>query len=113
MMSEAPAATKRILLVDDDYEIIESMRMLLEAKGYAVMVARDGNQGLAMAEREEGLRLEPSALAGVPGIAQVSPLLPPELAARATHLAWATGGSMVPAAEMDAYLARGRALLAR
>jgi DNA-binding response OmpR family regulator len=45
-------AAKRILLVDDDYEIIESMRMLLEGKGYTVLVARDGNQGLAMAERE-------------------------------------------------------------
>jgi len=45
-------AKKRILLVDDDYEIIESMRMLLEAKGYAILVARDGNQGLALAERE-------------------------------------------------------------
>lgn len=53
MMSEAPAAAKRILLVDDDYEIIESMRMLLESKGYTVLVARDGNQGLAMAERED------------------------------------------------------------
>ncbi len=45
-------AAKRILLVDDDYEIIESMRMLLESKGYTVLVARDGNQGLALAERE-------------------------------------------------------------
>ena len=55
-MSEAtPAATaaKRILLVDDDFEIIESLRMLLEAKGYTILVARDGNQGLAMAERED------------------------------------------------------------
>jgi DNA-binding response OmpR family regulator len=43
---------KRILVVDDDPEIIESMRTVLEAKGYQVMVARDGNQGLALAERE-------------------------------------------------------------
>lgn len=43
---------KRILVVDDDPEIIESMRSVLEAKGYTVMVARDGNQGLAMAERD-------------------------------------------------------------
>jgi DNA-binding response OmpR family regulator len=43
----------RILLVDDDYEIIESMRLALEAKGYGVLIARDGNQGLAMAERED------------------------------------------------------------
>ncbi|MCE9607660.1 MAG: response regulator [Planctomycetia bacterium] len=47
------AATKRVLLVDDDYEIIDSLRMLLEAKGYTILVARDGNQGLAMAERED------------------------------------------------------------
>ncbi|MBS0209871.1 MAG: response regulator [Planctomycetes bacterium] len=43
----------RILLVDDDQEIIESMRLALEAKGYAVLIARDGNQGLALAERED------------------------------------------------------------
>ena len=45
-------ARKRILLVDDDQEIVESMRIALQAKGYEILVARDGNQGLAMAERE-------------------------------------------------------------
>ncbi len=49
---EAPAR-KRVLLVDDDREIIESMRIALEANGYEVIVARDGNQGLAMAERAD------------------------------------------------------------
>lgn len=44
--------TKRILLVDDDAEIIESLRLALEANGYEVLVARDGNQGLALTERE-------------------------------------------------------------
>jgi DNA-binding response OmpR family regulator len=44
---------KRVLLVDDDYEIVESMRIALEARGYSILVARDGNQGLAMAERED------------------------------------------------------------
>jgi DNA-binding response OmpR family regulator len=52
---DASTATqaKRILVVDDDYEIVESIRHALEAKGYSVLVARDGNQGLAMAERED------------------------------------------------------------
>jgi DNA-binding response OmpR family regulator len=44
---------KRILLVDDDTEIVESMRIALEANGYQIIVARDGNQGLVMAERED------------------------------------------------------------
>jgi DNA-binding response OmpR family regulator len=48
----APTATKRILLVDDDAEIIESLRLALEAQSYEVLVARDGNQGLALIERE-------------------------------------------------------------
>ncbi|MCA9227395.1 MAG: response regulator [Planctomycetales bacterium] len=47
-----PKRTKRILLVDDDAEIIEAMRFALESKGFQILVARDGNQGLAMAERE-------------------------------------------------------------
>ena len=49
----SPASAKRILLVDDDPEIIETLRYTLESKGYEVLIARDGNQGLAMAERED------------------------------------------------------------
>jgi DNA-binding response OmpR family regulator len=51
--AEAPGEPrKRILLVDDDQEIVESMRIALEGTGYEILVARDGNQGLALAERE-------------------------------------------------------------
>jgi DNA-binding response OmpR family regulator len=50
---ETPAqARKRILLVDDDREIIDSLQIALEAAGYEVVIARDGNQGLALADRE-------------------------------------------------------------
>lgn len=58
-MPDEPANTgpqsqqKTILLVDDDPEIVESMRIALESRGYQVLIARDGNQGLAMAERED------------------------------------------------------------
>ena len=48
----AERATKRILLVDDDREIVESMKTVLESRGYQILVARDGNQGLVMAESE-------------------------------------------------------------
>ena len=48
-----PKIAPTILLVDDDPEIIDSMRTVLEGKGYRVLVARDGNAGLAVAEREE------------------------------------------------------------
>lgn len=51
--AEQTKATKRILLVDDDGEIIEAMRFALESRGYSILVARDGNQGLAIAERED------------------------------------------------------------
>jgi len=49
----ADSGGKRILLVDDDQEIVESMRTVLETRGYEILVARDGNQGLAMAETEQ------------------------------------------------------------
>lgn len=49
---KAAAAAKRILLVDDDAEIIESLRLALEAEDFEVLIARDGNQGLALIERE-------------------------------------------------------------
>ncbi|MCC9608209.1 response regulator [Blastopirellula sp. JC732] len=44
---------KRILLVDDDAEIVETLRYALESRGYETIVARDGNQGLALVERED------------------------------------------------------------
>jgi len=46
------AGGKRVLLVDDDVEIVESMKTVLESKGYEILVARDGNQGLVLAEQE-------------------------------------------------------------
>ena len=46
-------AGKRVLLVDDDTEIVESMRTVLESRGYEILIARDGNQGLMMAEKDE------------------------------------------------------------
>jgi len=50
---ESPPPAKRILLVDDDQEIVETLRVALESKGYVVLVARDGNEGLALAERDD------------------------------------------------------------
>ena len=68
----------------------------------------------------ENIRLEPSALAGVPGAIK---LLKEEVGQKyiennnlktklqnATHIAWATGGSMVPKDIMDAYYKRGKEL---
>ena len=49
---ETQETAKRILLVDDDAEIVESLRFALSNRGYEILVARDGNQGLAMAQRE-------------------------------------------------------------
>jgi DNA-binding response OmpR family regulator len=47
-----PSQQRTVLLVDDDHEIVESMRMVLESKGFRTLVARDGNAGLMIAERE-------------------------------------------------------------
>jgi DNA-binding response OmpR family regulator len=47
-----PTQQRTILLVDDDHEILESMRTVLENKGFRILVARDGNAGLMIAERE-------------------------------------------------------------
>lgn len=58
---------------------------------------------LARLSDAEGIRLEPSALAGMYG-----PVLLPEAAA---HIVWATGGSMVPVEELEAYDRKGRQYL--
>ena len=49
---ESATRKKRILIVDDDPEVIDSVRYALQGAGYDVAVARDGNQGLAMAETQ-------------------------------------------------------------
>jgi len=69
---------------------------------------------LSLAARTEGLRLEPSGAAGLPGARRVAlegAAGPEGGSDRATHLVWATGGGMVPAAVWAAYDDRGRALL--
>jgi len=50
---KGPPTGKKVLIVDDDFEIIESVRYALEGEGHTVVIARDGNQGLALAERED------------------------------------------------------------
>ncbi|HBU6573121.1 D-serine ammonia-lyase [Citrobacter amalonaticus] len=66
--------------------------------------------------QEENIRLEPSALAGMAGPQRVCAStdyqqmqgISAEQLNNATHLVWATGGGMVPEAEMAQYLAKGR-----
>ena len=41
---------KRILIVDDDVEYVESNKELLESGGYEVLTAHNGNDGLALAD---------------------------------------------------------------
>ncbi|MEM7454035.1 MAG: response regulator [Planctomycetota bacterium] len=45
-------AGKHVLIVDDDPEIIESIKYALKGKGMKVSIARDGNQGVAYAETQ-------------------------------------------------------------
>lgn len=98
----------------------KAMQRLLD--GFYTVSDEEMYSLLALMERSEGLRLEPSALAGVPGIARVHAEqqgyrvrlgLDRQAMANATHLVWATGGNKVPDDEMQAYLAKGRELLAQ
>jgi DNA-binding response OmpR family regulator len=42
------AEKKTILIVDDDRELIDGLRLMLERQGYAVITAHDGHQGKQM-----------------------------------------------------------------
>ena len=46
------AATRTILLVDDDVDVLTALRTLFTDKGYRLVTATDGNRALALAERE-------------------------------------------------------------
>jgi DNA-binding response OmpR family regulator len=48
-----PSDIPKVLLVDDDPEVIESVRYALESHGFDVAIARDGNQGLALAQTQK------------------------------------------------------------
>ena len=45
-------AVQTILLVDDDAKILAPLQILLEAEGYRVLVASDGEAGMRMTGRE-------------------------------------------------------------
>lgn len=64
---------------------------------------------LAQLADTESIRLEPSALAGMTGsIHAINASFKNASSKNATHLVWATGGSMVPKEEMDLYYGQGR-----
>jgi DNA-binding response OmpR family regulator len=45
-------AKKRILLVDDEAQLVELVKMRLEANGYQVLTAYDGKEALDVAKKE-------------------------------------------------------------
>ena len=90
-----------------------AMQRLID--GYYTVADEELFRLLALAWQEEGVKLEPSALAGMPGMVRV--LRDPDYLARigvtparlanATHLVWGTGGSMVPEGEFAGYVEKG------
>lgn len=88
-----------------------AMERLLD--GFYTLSDQEMYDLLGLLARDEQIRLEPSALAGMPGPWRVSADgdwqasrdLDAGRMAQATHLVWATGGGMVPAEEMEKYLA--------
>lgn len=90
-----------------------AMQRLID--GYYTVADEELFRLLALAHREEGVKLEPSALAGMPGMVRVLRDrdylerigVTPARLANATHLVWGTGGSMVPEGEFAAYVEKG------
>ncbi|MGR5209837.1 D-serine ammonia-lyase [Vibrio rotiferianus] len=89
-----------------------AMERLLD--GYYTMTDERMYHHLGELSDLEDIRLEPSALAGMIGAVHVSNdkayqarmAFTEDRLKNATHLVWATGGGMVPEAEMAAYLAK-------
>ncbi|CAM4048648.1 D-serine ammonia-lyase [Aeromonas bestiarum] len=91
-----------------------AMERLLD--GFYTLSDQEMYDLLGLLARDEQIRLEPSALAGMPGPWRVAADrewqtergIDAATLARATHLVWATGGGMVPAEEMEKYLATAK-----
>ncbi|HPZ09651.1 MAG TPA: response regulator [Candidatus Eremiobacteraeota bacterium] len=45
--------SKKILMIDDDDELVESVKILLEAKGYEFLSAPSSAEGFEMAKKEQ------------------------------------------------------------
>jgi response regulator RpfG family c-di-GMP phosphodiesterase len=50
--AQSTAAKPRILCVDDEPNILSSLRRLFRSKGYEVLVANSGQEGLTLLETE-------------------------------------------------------------
>lgn len=91
-----------------------AMQRLID--GYYTVADEELFRLLALTHREEGVKLEPSALAGMPGMVRVLRDrdylerigVSPARLAHTTHLVWGTGGSMVPEGEFEGYAENGR-----
>ncbi|RAJ01958.1 D-serine ammonia-lyase [Aeromonas salmonicida] len=91
-----------------------AMERLLD--GFYTLSDQEMYDLLGLLARDEQIKLEPSALAGMPGPWRVTADREWQMAhgfdaatlARAIHLVWATGGGMVPADEMEKYLATAK-----
>ncbi|MFY9262313.1 MAG: D-serine ammonia-lyase [Actinomycetaceae bacterium] len=87
--------------------------------GYYTIEDEELYRLIALLNSTEDLQIEPSAAAGYTGPWWVTADeeylqrmgLTPERLANATHLAWATGGAMVPSEEMNSYIDKGNSLL--
>lgn len=95
----------------------KAMQYLLD--GYFTLDDDEMYQLLTLLAKTEGIYIEPSAAAGIPGIYEVLKDKPylhrmgfnKEQLHNATHIAWITGGSMVPESEMKQYVEKGEKLL--
>lgn len=95
------------------------MQQLIDA--FYTVTDADMYRLVALLARIEDLRIEPSSATAFAGIKHLTSNkardyrqrtgLTRTMLAHATHLAWVTGGSMVPAEEMDGYIEKGRSLL--
>ena len=93
------------------------MQSLLD--GFYTVSDENMFRGIAMLDQSEGLRVEPSSATAFFGPHHVLADaeyrercgLTPDRLTRATHIAWVTGGNMVPSEEMQGYVDRGVNLL--
>lgn len=66
--AETPGASRRVLVIEDNPDVADSLQALLEAMGHQVSVARDGEQGLAaVPEFQPDLVLIDLGLPDMPG----------------------------------------------
>src|SRR5687767_13771632 len=114
LFDTSTAMIRTLLVIDDNRSVRESLRFLFERKGYRVLVAEGGLEGIALAKQEvvDGTMLDVN-MPGMNGLAVCRALKALEAETGRPIAIWMMTGARMPELMKTAFEAGARLLLAK